>query len=204
MIGFNMTNGAKKGSRPRGRGPKSMRAPKSMLDKLCDWLAHCKSQVVCKFGSLRTCVYAKSPATADTSQLLGRTLRDSTTELALERDAKFMRTPTQDIRFEEVPGANATMPKKLRKHGIKSVVQLLGVYYTFCNDEEQFRQTLQKMCKVKPETTQCMLNAIGEKAERIRRAFFPDMSPEQLQQLGRGLLRKTRKPCSTARRVAVM
>lgn len=204
MIGLNITNGAKDGFRSRGRAPKSMRGSNSMLHKLCAWLADCKTQVVRKFGSLHTCVHAGNGATADTSQLAERTLRDSTTEPALERFLKFMRTPTQDISLEEVPGANATMRKKLRKHGIESVVQLLGVYYTLCDDEEQFRETLQKMCKVKPETTQCMLEAIGEKAHRIRRAAFPDMSNQQLRQLGRGLVREMRTPCWTAKRVGVM
>jgi len=197
-----MTNGAKNGAKNglRSRRP----APKSMLDNLRHWLASCKSEFVRKFGSLYTCVHAGNGATADTSQLAGRTLRDSTTEPALERFLKFTRTPTQDICLSAVPGANATMRKELAKHGIYSVMHLLGLYYTLCDDEEQFRKTLQKMCKVKPETTQCMLDAIGEKANRIRRAAFPDMSNQQLRQLGRGLMRKTRKPSMTARRVGIM
>ena len=181
-----------------------MRGPKSRLHKLCDWLAHCKSQVVRTFGSLRTYLHAKRGATADTSQLSGHMLRNKRIEAAFKRSANFARTPSQDISLSALPGANATTRKKLQKHGIYTVVQLLGVYYTLCDDEEQFRETLQKMCKVKPETTQCMLEAIGKKAHRIRRAAFPDMSNQQLRQLGRGLVREMRTPCWTAKRVGVM
>ena len=181
-----------------------MRGPKSMLHRLGDWLARCKSQVVRKFGLLRTCVHAKRGATTDTSQLSGHTRRDKRTEAAFERLAKFMRTPSQDIRLSAVPGAKVTMCKNLAEHGIYTVVQLLGVYYTFCDDQEQFREILEKMCKVTHKTSECMLEAIGEKAEMIRRSAFPNMSKRKLQKLGRGLMRKTRKPSMTARRVGEM
>jgi hypothetical protein len=197
-MGIKMTNSAKKGSRPRGR------APQSMLRKLGDCLAHCKSQVVRKFGSLRTWLHAEGGATADTSQLSGHTLRDTRTEAAFERSAKFRRTPSQDLRLSDVPGANATMRKKLAKHRIYTVVQLLGVYYTFYGDEAQFRKKLQNMCKVKSETTQRMLDAIREKANSIRVNAFPDMSNRKLQQLGHRLLRQTRTPCRTVKRVGEM
>ena len=83
-------------------------------------------------------------------------------------------------------------------------MDLLGVYYTFCDDEEKFRKTLQKMCQVKPETTQRILDAIGEKANSIRVNAFPDMSNRKLQQLGHRLLRQTRTPCRTVKRVGEM
>lgn len=191
-----MTNGAKKGSRPRGRTPKSKRGLKSMLDRFRNWLAHCKSRVVHKFDSLRTCVHPKSCTTAHTFQVSTRILRS--TMLAREHSRTFLSMPLQDLEFDEKVGRN------LEEHGIHSVADLVCKYLTHIDKEDEFKEFLASTYEIGSVAAEYLLEQIAEKAISIMDTQFPRMNKHQRKRLGQQLLKDRHKVSENGQRFVVM
>lgn len=193
-----MTNGPKKGSRPRGRGPKSMRAPKSMLHRFRNWLAHSKSRVVHKFDSLRTCVHPKSCTTAHTFEVSTRILRSTMTELTREHIRTFLSMPLQDLEFDKKVGKN------FAEHDIHSVADLVCKYLTHIDKEDEFKEFLASTYEIGSVAARQLLEQIAERAIRIIKTQFPRMTKHQQKRLGQQLLKDRHKVSENGQRFVVM
>ena len=96
-----------------------------------------------------------------------------------------MRTPTQDLELEHVPGITQAMISSLGRQGIEEVVHLLGLYLQCFPSEDEFAETLEtdfNLVRISGD----MIRAIGEKAGRIR-TVFPYATIEEIHEIGHEL-----------------